>query len=200
MPNQSQSLAPATLDAMKLTDFGKLQERYQALSLPSRAQAVLADANMALQTADRILAQLSHNDKIEGVFERIRKNTVLTGKIRPSEAKNMLLDAGNDFIDMTRHKLLVWRKTMERISQGEGVMSGPKNDQYISSHVPLAMAISSATTVCSYLSMVQLAYTELSKVDADNAAKYSLDSAKIRRCATLLSDCENAARFKEMVH
>lgn len=188
------------LDAMRLEDFGKLTDRYQAMSLSPRAQAVLADAETALKTADRILANLANNSKITEVFERIRKNSVITGKMRPSEAKNMLMDSSNDFIDVARHKLAVWKKTMERISQGEGILYDHKKKEYISSHVPLAMAIHSASTVCVYLSTIQLAFSELMKLDSENAHKYVMDSAKVRRCSTFLSDCENAARFTEVVH
>lgn len=188
----------ASLEAMKLEDFGALQARYQALKLARRADAVLHDADVALRTADKLIAMVSSNKKIEEVFERIRKNSVTTGKMRPSEAKNILMDSANDFLDVTRHKLAVWRKTMERISQGEGIVS-ERSGEYISGNVPLAMAISSASTVTSYLSIVQLAYFELSRLDIENAHKYSMDSAKVRRCSTLLSDCENAASFTTTV-
>lgn len=194
------NFANTPLNAMKLEDFGQLQSRYQSLPLTHRAQAVLADADTALRTADRILGNLAANKKIGEVFERIRNNSVTTSKMRPSEAKNMLLDSNNDFLDIARHKLAVWRKTMERIAQGEGILFDPKNKEYISSHVPLAMAISSASTVCMYLSTIQLVYTELAKIDPSQAHKYSLDAAKVRRCSTFLSDCEIAASFKEVVH
>lgn len=194
------NFANTPLNNMKLEDFGKLQERYQSMPLTHRAQAVLSDAETALRTADRILGNLGNHAMINDVFERIRKNSIIVGKMRPSEAKNMLMDSTIDFIDVARHKLMVWRKTMERISQGEGILFDPRNKEYISSHVPLAMAIASASTVTSYLSTVQLVYSELAKLDPTCAHKYSNDSAKIRRCSTLLSDCENAASFKEVVH
>lgn len=188
------------LDAMKLEDYGKLQARYQSMPLSHRAQAVLSDAETALRTADRILANLAANKKIGEVFDNIRANALIIGKMRPSEVKNMLLDSSNDFIDVARHKLAVWRKTMERISQGEGILYDHQKHEYISSHVPLAMAISSASTLSIYLSTIQLAFVELAKIDPENSQKYALDSAKVRRCSTFLSDCENAASFKEVVH
>jgi len=194
------NFANTPLNNMQLEDFGKLQERYQAMPLTHRAQAVLSDAETALRTADRILGNLGNHAMIGEIFERIRKNSVIVGKMRPSEAKNMLMDSSCDFVDVSRHKLMVWRKTMERISQGEGILFDPRNKEYISSHVPLALAIASASTVTSYLSTVQLAYSELAKLDPSNAHKYSMDSAKIRRCSTLLSDCENAACFTAVVH
>jgi len=197
---QTNNFANTPLDAIQLEDFGKLQDRYQAMPLSQRAQCVLKDAETALKTADRILANLGHHVKINEVFETIRKNSVTTSRMRPSEAKNMLIESGNDFIDVARHKLAVWRKTMERISQGEGILFDHKKKEYISSHVPIAMAINSASTVSIYLSVIQLAYSELMILDADNVHKYGMDSAKVRRCATFLSDCENAARFSEVVH
>jgi hypothetical protein len=193
------NMIAASLEAMKLEDFGKLHERYQGMRLAKRAEAVLADADVALRTADRLIANLSAHKNIAGVFEHIRKNIVIIGKMRPSEAKNILLDDNNDFLDVTRHKLAVWRKTMERISQGEGIVS-ERTGEYISSNVPLAMAIASASTVTNYLSIVQLCYSELAKMEAENAQKFNMDSAKVRRCSTMLSDCENAACFSAMVH
>jgi hypothetical protein len=188
-----------SLEAMKLEDYGKLQERYQALTLTRRAEAVLDDAQTALKTADKILATLGNNPMTAGVFDTIRQNVLVTGRMRACEAKNMLLDTNNDFIDLARHKLAVWRKTMERISQGEGVVS-EKTGEYISSNVPLAMALASASTVTNYLSMIQLAFTELAKLEPEKATQYNISSAKVRRCATLLSDCENAASFTSLVH
>src|SRR5690606_37331956 len=90
--SQNQNYANTPLDAIKLEDFGKLQARYQAMQLSPRAQAVLADAETALKTADRILANLGNHKRIGEVFDSIRQNSVITGKMRPSEAKNMLMD------------------------------------------------------------------------------------------------------------
>jgi hypothetical protein len=193
------NMIAASLEAMKLEDFGKLHERYQSMRLAKRAEAVLSDADIALRTADRLIASLSNHKNIADIFDHIRKNSVIIGKMRPSEAKNILLDGSNDFLDITRHKLAVWRKTMERISQGEGIVN-ERTGEYISSNVPLAMAIASASTVTNYLSIVQLCYTELAIKEAQNAQKFCMDSAKVRRCATMLSDCENAASFSAMVH
>ena len=198
--NSNTNFANTPLDSIQLKDFGELQARYQAMPLSPRAQAVLADAEIALKTADRILANLGNHKDIDAIFDRIRKNTTLTEKMRHSEAKNILMDSGNDFIDVTRHKLAVWRKTMERISQGEGILYDHQKQEYISSHVPLAMAIASASTLSIYLSTVQLAFTELANIEPENSHKYNVDSAKVRRCTTFLSDCENAASFTAVVH
>lgn len=204
MANSSNAPQPKvviqSLNALKLEDFGNLQKKYQSMSLPQRAQTVLSDSDLALRTADRILSQLSSNPRIDEVFERIRRNSTVMGKMRPSEAKNILIDTTADFIDVARHKLAVWRKTMERISQGEGILYDHHRKEYISSHVPLALAISSASMACVYLSVIQLVYHELEKLDSKNEQHYKQEAAKIRRCSTFLSDCENAACFREIVH
>src|SRR5688572_3003870 len=109
-----QSHSPARFEdnlALPLEDFGALQKRYQSLSLPERAKAVLSDAKPALFMADQVLGHLHSQPKIRTVFDEIRKNSVLTSKMRPSEARNVLLDGNADFIDHTRRKLQAWRKT-----------------------------------------------------------------------------------------
>jgi hypothetical protein len=115
---------------MQLVDFGELQTRYQAMRLASRAEAVLKDAEPALHTAENILSTLASQPKMKHIFEGIRKNQALIAKMRASDAKTMLLDGGNDFIDVTRKKLSAWRKTMERLRQGEGIIS-ENNREYI---------------------------------------------------------------------
>lgn len=198
--NSNNNLSGAPLDNIILGDFGELEARYQAMSLSPRAQAVLLDAETALKVADKILANLANNKDIAAAFDLVRNNEELTGKMRPSEAKNILMDPAHDFIDVSRHKLAVWRKTMERISQGEGVLYDHQKQEYISSNVPLAMAIASASTLSAYLSTVQLAFVELMRIDPENDHQYNVDSVKVRRCTTFLSDCENAAAFTSFVH
>lgn len=192
-------LTPKSISTITLEDYGKLQERYQALPLSERAGAVLSDAEPALAAATDILAMLASNPKIKHMIDVVRKNPALMGKIRPSDAKNTLLDASNDFIDVTRKKLAAWRKTMERLSRGEGIIV-EQNHQYISSQMPLAVAITSIADVSSYLSMVQLVLSELAKTDEANASLYQSHLVKIRRCSTLLADCENASSFAKVIH
>jgi hypothetical protein len=64
----------------------------------------------------------------------------------------------------------------------------------------LAIALTSVSTVSNYLSIVQVAVAELAKIDSNNAFQHNSELTKIRRCATLLSDCENAAGFTTVVH
>lgn len=193
------SMQTAAPEGMKLEDFGKLQERYQRLGLADRAQAVLIDAEPALQAADRILASLAATPKVRPVFDGIRKNHALTGKMRPSEAKNMLMDANSDFIETARHKLAAWRKTMERVSKGEGIVQ-ENSREYIPNHMPVAVALASVCSASGYLAIIQLALGELGKADNRHATQYASDLARIRRCATLLSDCENASAISALVN
>jgi len=200
MQNNTHSVSPLSpLLAAPLEDFGHLQERYQSLGLARRAATVLLDAEPALQTADRLLTSLAAHSKITPAFDRVRKNHVLTGKMRASEAKNLLVDDNDDFIEATRRKLAAWRKTMERLAQGEDIVSG-QDKEYIPSTAPLALAIAGIASISSYLSIVQLALAELVKIDARNAKRYTSSMAEIRRCATLLSDCEHASGIHTLVH
>lgn len=191
---------PRKNSPMQLADFGELQSRYQAMRLTDRAGAVLEDAAPALKAAEQLLSALAVHPKMRHIFETLRHDQALIGKMRPSEARNMLLDSSCDFIGTTRKKLAAWRKTMERIGAGEGVLSDGGSQEYISSHVPLALAISSISTAGGYLAIVQIALAELSRIDSKNALQHNSTLARIRRCATLLSDCENAAGFTAVVH
>jgi hypothetical protein len=184
---------------LPLADFGELQQRYQSMALPRRARAVLADAEPALRIADQVLAGLHSTPKIHGTLETIRKNTVLTSKMRPSEARNMLMDGNADFIDTARRKLQAWRKTMERLAGGEGVIN-EAGLEYVPGHAPVALALACISTTVQYLSIIQLALDNLAKSDARNAAKHLSNLAKIRRSATLISDCENASGISAQVH
>ncbi len=185
--------------ALPLEDFGTLQKRYQSMTIPKRAKAMLQDAAPALNMADNVINALQTNPKIRTTIEKIRKNTVLTSKMRPSEARNMLLDGNTDFIDTSRKKLLAWRKTMERLADGEGVIN-EAGMEYVPGHAPVALAFACISTTVQYLSILQLALMDLAKTDSKNADKHRANLAKIRRCATLISDCENASGISAQVH
>jgi len=189
----------ATTASAPLEDFGKMQARYQSLTLAGRASAVLKDAEPSLQTAETTLKTLSANQNIKQIFAKIRKNPSLTGKMRPSDARDLLMDASSDFIDATRHKLAAWRKTMERISNGEDIVI-ENNREYIPVDAPLALAIAGTSQVSNYLSIVQLSLMELCKSDPANAESYRSTMSAIRRCATVLSDCECASAMSSVVH
>ena len=196
---QSRHIAHANANILPLEDFGQLQKKYQSLPLPKRAVAVLADAEPALKGADEVLQQLITTPRVRQIFENMRKNPAITGKMRPSEARNTLIDGNADFIDMARRKLQAWRKTMERIGSGEGVIS-EQGMEYLPNHAPVALAFACISTTESYLAIVQLALAELARADEKNAAKHRSNLARIRRCATLIADCEHASGIAKQVH
>lgn len=180
-----------------LADFGQLQARYQGMRLAARAQAVLADAQPALRTAESVLEFLSPQGKT--LFSALRQNAALLGKLRASEAKNQLLDSSSDFLDDTRRKIAAWQKTMERLGSGEDIsVEGGK--EYISSQSALALAIAGSASASQYLSIVQLALMDLAKQDAGGADACRSKITELRRCITVLSDCENASGISALVH
>lgn len=192
-------ISPQTVPMPALEDFGKLQQRYHAMGLAARAKTVLVDAEPALTMADNILVALAAHAQTAQILENIKQNLVLTGKMRPSEAKVSLLDDTTLFIDTTRRKLAAWRKTIERVADGEGISTGPKGE-FIAGTQPVAIALCNISAAGSYLSIIQLALAELVKLDAPNAARYQCELAKIRRCSTYLSDCELASSISTLVH
>lgn len=188
-----------SFESLKLEDFGVLQARYSTMKIAHRAGAMLADAKPALAMAETILNQIGSSGKSRHLFEKLRKNNALIAKMRPSDAKTTLLDGSIDFMDITRKKILAWRKTIERLSMGEAIRI--ENDrEFISSRDPLCAAILSITSLCNYLSVIQLAIIEQAKTDPENAPYYQSMVTKLRRCAIVISDSENAARINAMVH
>lgn len=185
--------------AIPLMDYEKLQIRYQSLNLAERAAAVLTDAQPALGIAEDILHKLATNNAIKQVFIKIRKNSLIAGKMRPSDARDLMLDGSSDFIAGTIHKLAAWRKTMERLCQGEGIISLDGRET-IPANCPIALAIGGTACVSNYLSIIQLALSEQMKTDKKNAVTLRTQISEIRRCATILSDCENAAGITALVH
>lgn len=190
---------PTRLIAIPLEDFGLLQARYATMSLATRAQTVLVDAEPALQAAERILVSIADHAQINAVFDHLRNNHALVGKMRASEARQALADTSNDFIQVTRHKLASWRKTMERISLGEGIARNAASKEYIIGNEPIALAVAGISSLSSYLAIVQLAIGELAKRDTTNTG-WAMNLAEIRRCATVLSDYEHASNLTTQVH
>jgi hypothetical protein len=182
-----------------LEDFGALQARYQPLPLSKRALAVLRDAEPALTTCGKLLNELSQQPAVSQVFDTVRNNPLLIGKMRPSEAKNALMDKGSDFIAVVAHKLGAWQKTMERIGAGEGILVENKKE-YIQGDAPVAIALLSVSALDAYLAVIQVALAEMAKVDAASASHYQSTIAKIRRCATLLSDYDSASALRAVIH
>ncbi|MDX1974066.1 MAG: hypothetical protein SFT92_00135 [Rickettsiales bacterium] len=199
MLNSTELSKQNQMTMLPLEDFGVLQQRYQSMKISRRAITVLEDAKPALQMVDALLASLSKNPKIFMAIDHIRKDVLLTAKMRASEAKDVLLDDHQDFIETTQHKLGAWRKTMERLASGEGVIHNER-EEYIPAHVPLAAAIVKLNTIGSYLSIIQLTLGELTKLDGAHAEIHQANIIKMRRCATFLSDCELASSISLLVH
>ena len=184
---------------MQIEDFSVLQSRYQSLTLAKRAEVVLDDAGPALQAAENVLNKLSQQQHLNQALANIRKNATLIGKMRPSDARNTLLDPSINFIEATQHKLAAWSKTMRRLSLGEAIISADGRE-FIPGDAPLASAIAGNACISNYLAMVQLIWSELVKINSANAGSYNSVIAETRRCATVLSDYENASAITTSVH
>lgn len=200
--SQNQTIAPSSpgmAGMLALTDFGALQERYRKLSVADRARTALDDAEPALKAAEALLKDLASHAKAAHVIEDLRKNMALTGKMRASEAKTTLMDTKNDFIEATRHKLAAWRKTMERLAGGEGIVKGDKQE-FIPNNEPVAAALISMAATGGYLAIIQLVFSGLAKADKKHAGDHQANVARIRRAATLISDCETASGIGALVH
>jgi len=197
MQTHAESLTPHA--SLKIEGFDQLQARYQSLGLAARAELALHDAEPALQAADAILQKLAKNKNLDAALADIRKNFILAGKMRPSEARNLLLDASADFIEATRHKLAAWSKTMQRLSQNEGVVL-ENGRECISRNEPIALAIAGNACVSTYLSMLQMIVAALTKIDNKHAKSYGQMTAEIRRCSTVLGDCESASGIAASVN
>lgn len=198
MPQSNVQTENPGLSNMKIEDFGELQLRYQPLAPGARATAVLADAHIALQVAERVLTKLSERSDCKQFFDKIRKNSMLIGKLRPSDARVALMDSSCDFIKETLRKLGAWRKTLERLAAGEGIAKDTGNKEYIRSDDPISLSVAGSTGISNYISIVQLVLMDVSKAEK-NAPEYATMTAEIRRCATVLSDYENAASFMSLV-
>lgn len=191
MPENLAAMQPRQMP-VKLEDFGDLQARYQGLCLSKRAASVLYDAEPALATAEDILESLSANSYMNEALGTIRKSLPLIAKLRSSEAKNILIDSSNDFVESTRRKLAAWRKTMERLSSGESIVMDGEQER-LPRDSALAVAIMGNSSVGSYLSIVQVVLGEMVRLDGTNASQYAKTTTQVRRCATILSDCEIAS-------
>ncbi len=196
MQNSSQS-RPTPYAATPLVDFRKLQERYQSVKLAERARLVLMDADPALKIAEDILMKLASSNPVKLMFGKMRKNAMLAGKMRPSGARDLMIDSSSDFVAGTIRKLAAWRKTMERLGSGEDVITVGSHEA-IAPNSKLALAIAGNACVSNYLSIIQLALNELVHTDKKNATSYRAVLSDLRRSATVISDCENASGITEL--
>ncbi len=181
---------PPELPMMQIENFGEMQSRYQMLPLPNRALAVINDAEPALTTAQRILKNLSAQAKISQAVANLRSNGMIIGRIRASEAKSALMDEAVNFIQATDQKLALWSKTLHQIAAGKA------KAVLVKDMVPEHLSIPG---VSGYLSLIKLVIIELSKIDKNNSDSYSSMLGEIRRCATILSDCECASELNSVV-
>lgn len=180
----------ADFNAMKIEKFGDMQTRYLALPLNGRALAVLSDVEPAFSVAKQILESLQHNVNIGKAVANLRGNSLVVSRIRSSEAKSALMDETVDFVKTTIHKLEKWQNIVKQIAQG-------KTKAYIvKNNIPEQFVVAGGS---GYLSLLKLVIPELAKLDANNKRDYDLMLGELRRCATILSDCECASELNSVV-
>ena len=182
-----------------LEDLGLLQTRYQNLSISARAGAVLKDAEPALVAAERILHKLSEHKATSKAIGKLASDSPLIARMRSCEARGVLMDNKADFIHTTHNKIASWRKTMLRVSQGEGVAVSSSGKEYIPSSDPVALAVYGISHLGQYLSITQLIISEISKLEKE-VLEWSSAGAEMRRCATVITDYEFAAGLTSQVH
>jgi hypothetical protein len=175
---------------MPIANFGDMQARYQIMPIASRALAVLSDAEIALTTTKRILKELAENSKFSQATANLRQDYFLTSRIRAGEAKTAFMDDCIDFIQITTNKLIQWHKTLWLISQGKTKATIMKEN------IPNHLSVTGATE---YLALIKLIIPELSKLDDNSSTNYNTMLAEIRRCTTILSDCECASEMNSVV-
>lgn len=197
---QAASSFTPSLVSIPLEDLNLLQARYKPMGLAARAGAVLRDAAPALETAERILAKLEEHKQVGKAIEKLRADHSLIHRMRSCEARNVLLDDKSDFIQASRNKIASWRKTMQRVADGEGVLVNGGGKEYIPSSDPIAMAIFGISHLGHYLSIAQLIIADISKSDNSLADEWKAAVAEMRRCATVISDYEFAAALTGQVH
>ncbi len=182
--------ATSSLPMMPIENFGEMQSRYQMLPLANRASAVISDAQPAISAAHRIISSLSAQPKLEQAIANLRNNSLLTSRIRASEAKSALMDSSIDFIQMADGKITSWNRTLQLIA------SGKTKATLIKDNIPEHISI---IGVSSYLPLIKLVVIELSKLDKDNGDAYERMLSEIRRATTILSDCECASELNSVV-
>ncbi len=175
---------------MKLENFGDMQARYQSLPLDGRASVLLNDAEPAFSTAKQILEALEKNPNTSKALANLRNNDIIISRIRNSEAKSCLMDISTDFIKSTTQKLAKWHNTIQSIAQGKAKAS------IIKENIPEHFSVAGGS---GYLALVKLVIAELVKLDSGNKTIYEATLAEIRRCTTILSDCECASELNSVV-
>lgn len=180
----------ADFPVMPINNFGDLQMKYLSLSVPNRAAEVLSDAEQAFNIISDILAELAKEQKTVQAISNLRKNDLIISRIRPSEAKSMLMDDSLDFINLTSKKLSNWYKFLQSVSNGNAratIIQRNLLGQY------------SITSISNYLALVKLIIPEITKLDSANKDNYDSILASLRRAITIISDCEYASELNSVV-
>jgi hypothetical protein len=186
----SQAIILADSSIMKIGNFGEMQMRYQLMPLASRASAVISDAEAAFAIVKRILIELSTDPKRIKAVASLRNNSIIVSRIRPSEAKTVFMDESVDFIQTSLQKLEGWKQILQNIAQGKTQATVIKDN--FSQHVAL-------TGASGYLAIIKLIIPEFVKRDKTNEDGYNSALAELRRCTTILSDCECASEFNSVL-
>ncbi|MEQ1706597.1 MAG: hypothetical protein ABL867_11600 [Rickettsiales bacterium] len=176
--------------AMKIESFDDIQARYQMMPLANRAMAVISDAKPALNCALLILRELAKEGDTRQAITNLRHNAAIISRIRPSEAKTTLMDKSVDFIKTAENKLMQWHKTLDLIAHGNAKATLVTN-RHSEQHC--------VVSVSSYLPLIKLVIIELSALNKNNIDTYNKMLAEIRRCTTILSDCECASELDSIV-
>jgi len=175
---------------MKIENFGDMQTRYKTMRLNDRAKAVIDDADAAVTLTKNILGELEKSKQTAEALSKLRNNAFIISRIRTSEAKSALMDESVDFIKTSYQKLVKWQKTLEHIAQGK------TKAVIVKETVPEHLTVAGAS---SYLALVKLVIQELIKLDEKNKEKYDSMLAELRRCTTIISDCEYASEMNSVV-
>lgn len=178
------------LSVMPISNFGDLQIKYLSMSVPNRAAEVLSDVEQAFAIISDILAEIAQEPKTVQAISNLRKSDLIISRIRPSEAKSMLLDESMDFMKLTSKKLSNWYKFLQSVSGGNAratIIQRNLLGQY------------SITSISNYLALVKLVIPELNKLDSKNQESYDSMLACLRRATTIISDCEYASELNSVV-
>lgn len=187
---QKQTRNNAHPAVMKIENFDEIQARYQMMPLANRAMAVISDAKPAFTGAQRILNELAKESNLQKAITHLRGNTSIISRIRPSQAKTELMDSSVDFIKTAGNKLTQWHKTLDMIASGSTkatLVTSRQSEQHC------------IVSVSGYLPLIKLVINELSVLNKNNADTYNSMLAEIRRCTTILSDCECASELDSVV-
>lgn len=177
-----------------LTDYSKLQSRYLGLDLISRAQKVYEDAQAAVTLSQELIEVISQLPESKKALTLIRNDAQLVGRLRNSEAKMVLMDSNADYFSVCKQKIAAWHLAISRLIQKEDVIE-MNGDLVVPADSALGTTLTMHQGVSCYLAILPVVLGELSQLDAANASQYAKTTAQIRRCGTLISDCETASEL-----